>query len=206
MCTPMTKVFMDIAAAIALTAFVMVGWILVERMTEVKTISGEGVIAVPAKTGGPFELISHKGKPVTQADFKGKYALVYFGYSFCPDVCPFGLQNVAAGVGKLGDKADKVVPVFVSVDPERDTPDQLSQYVELFHPNMVGLTGTEAQIKDIAKKFRVYYAIRKDLGKEDYPVDHSSFTYLMDPDWKLIAVFRHDVTPDNIANALKQIL
>ncbi|MEM7429701.1 MAG: SCO family protein [Pseudomonadota bacterium] len=202
----MTRILLAVAAVIALSAFGLSSWILFERLTEEKTISGEGVIAVPANTGGPFELVSNENKAINQSAFKGKFALVYFGYSFCPDVCPTGLQNVAAGIDKAGAKADGVVPVFVTVDPERDTPDQLKQYVDLFHPRMVGLTGSEAQIKDVAKKFRVYYALRKDLDKEDYPVDHSSFTYLMDPDWKLIAVFRHNATPKNIADVLKQIL
>ncbi len=202
----MTKLLLAVAAAIALSAFGLSGWILIDRLTQEKTISGEGVIAVPANTGGPFQLISNENKTVTQDAFKGKYALVYFGYSFCPDVCPTGLQNVAAGIDKAGDKGKNVVPVFITVDPERDTPDQLAQYVELFHPRMVGLTGDEAKIKDVAKKFRVYYALRKDIDKENYPVDHSSFTYLMDPNWKLIAVFRHNATPDNFAAALKQIL
>ena len=160
----------------------------------------------PAGIGGPFKLTSDAGKPLTEKAFAGKYALVYFGYSFCPDVCPLGLQKMAAGIDKLGDDSKKVVPVFVSVDPDRDTPDQLAQYVDLFHPEMVGLTGTAEEIKEVAKKFRVYYALHKDKDPENYPVDHSSFTYLMGPDWKIVAVFRHDATPENIAEALKKVL
>ena len=202
----MRNVFIAVAAVIALSAFGLSSWILFDRLTEEKTITGEGVMAVPVNTGGPFELISNKNEKVTQEAFKGKHALVYFGFSFCPDICPTGLQTIAAGIDKAGDKAKDVVPVFISVDPERDTPDQLNQYVDLFHPRMVGLTGAEAKIKDVAKKFRVYYAIRKDVDEENYPVDHSSFTYLMDPNWKLIAVFRHNATPENIADVLKQVL
>ncbi len=202
----MTKILLAVAAVIALSAFGLSSWILFDRLTEDKTITGEGVIAVPVNTGGPFQLVSNENKPINQDAFKGKFALVYFGYSYCPDVCPLGLQTMAAAVDKAGDKADKVVPVFITVDPERDTPDQLKQYVELFHPRMVGLTGDEAQIKDVAKKFRVYYSLRKDLDKEAYPVDHSSFTYLMDPSWKLIAVFRHNASAQNIADVLKQVL
>ena len=202
----MSKVFIGLAAAVALAMLSFSGWVLMERLTEVKSVSGAGIIAVPVNTGGPFELTSGAGNSVTQEMFKGKYALVYFGYSFCPDVCPTALQTIAAGVRKLGEDGEKVAPVFISVDPGRDKPEHLAQYVELFHPNMTGLTGTEAQIKAITKKFRVYYAIRNDLAEEDYPVDHTSFTYLMDPDWTLIAVFRHDATADNIADALKKIL
>ena len=191
---------------VALLAFGTTAWILTERLTEPKTLAGEGIVVAPAGIGGPFKLTSDAGKPLTEKAFAGKYALVYFGYSFCPDVCPLGLQKMAAGIDKLGDDSKKVVPVFVSVDPDRDTPDQLAQYVDLFHPEMVGLTGTAEEIKEVAKKFRVYYALHKDKDPENYPVDHSSFTYLMGPDWKIVAVFRHDATPENIAEALKKVL
>ncbi len=202
----MSKIILSVAAFIALMAFGTTAWILTERLMEPKTVSGEGVVVAPTGIGGPFKLTSDAGKTVTEKDFAGKYALVYFGYSFCPDVCPTGLQNIASGLDKLGDDAKKVVPVFVSVDPDRDTPDQLAQYVDLFHPDMVGLTGSAEDIKKVAKKFRVYYALHKDKDPDNYPVDHSSFTYLMGPDWKIVAVFRHDATPVNIADALKKIL
>ena len=202
----MSKIVLGLAMAITLMAFGTTAWILTERLTEPKTIAGEGVVVAPKGIGGPFKLTSDDGKQLTEAAFAGKHALVYFGYSFCPDVCPTGLQTIAAGIDKLGEDAKKVVPVFISVDPDRDTPDQLAQYVDLFHPNMVGLTGSAEEIKQVAKKFRVYYALHKDKDPDNYPVDHSSFTYLMGPDWKIVAVFRHDATPDNIANALKQVL
>ncbi len=202
----MSKIILSVAAFISLMAFGTTAWILTERLMEPKTVSGEGVVVAPAGIGGPFKLTSDAGKTVTEKDFAGKYALVYFGYSFCPDVCPTGLQNIASGLDKLGDDAKKVVPIFVSVDPDRDTPDQLAQYVDLFHPEMVGLTGSADEIKKVAKKFRVYYALHKDKDPDNYPVDHSSFTYLMGTDWKLVAVFRHDATPTNIADALKKIL
>ena len=202
----MSKIILSVAAFITLMAFGTTAWILTERLMEPKTVSGEGVVVAPAGIGGPFKLTSDAGKTVTEKAFAGKYALVYFGYSFCPDVCPTALQHIASGLDKLGDDAKKVVPVFVSVDPDRDTPDQLAQYVDLFHPEMVGLTGSADEIKKVAKKFRVYYALHKDKDPDNYPVDHSSFTYLMGPDWKLVAVFRHDATPANIADALKKIL
>ncbi len=165
-----------------------------------------GIVATPPGIGGPIELVSSTGETVTEKLFGGKYALVFFGYSFCPDVCPTGLQNIATALDKLGNKSPGVVPVFVSVDPERDTPKQLSEYVKLFHPAMVGLTGSEAQIKTATKRFRVYFALRKDLDPKDYLVDHSSFVYLMDPGWKLRAVFSHSASPEDVANALKKLL
>ncbi len=202
----MSRVILGLGFVVALLAFGTSAWILTERLTEPKTISGEGVVVAPAGIGGPFKLTSDAGKPVTEKIFAGKHALVYFGYSFCPDVCPLGLQTMAKGIDKLGADANKVVPVFVSVDPARDTPDQLAQYVDLFHPKMVGLTGTPEEVKAAAKQFRVYYALHNDKDPENYLVDHSSFTYLMGPDWKIVAVFRHDATAENITNVLKKVL
>lgn len=200
------RIFFILAIAVLLLSATAAGWILFDRATSDLTPSGEGMVVVAADMGGPFTLTDETGNQATQEKFAGKHALVYFGYSFCPDVCPTGLQTISAGIDQLGEDGSKVVPVFISVDPERDTPDQLRQYTALFHDRMEGLTGSKEQIDAVAKQFRVYYALRKDEDPENYPVDHSSFTYLMSPDWKLIAVFSHQVTPDQIANALKKLI
>jgi cytochrome oxidase Cu insertion factor (SCO1/SenC/PrrC family) len=197
------RVFLAVAIFALLITAGVTGWIIFDRSTQKTTMRGDGLVVTTANIGGGFSLIDEDGKPTTEQKFDGKYALVYFGYSFCPDVCPTGLQTISAAVEKLGNNAQKVVPVFISVDPERDTPQQLKQYTELFHNRMEGLTGSKAQIDALTKKFKVYYAIRKDQDPENYPVDHSSFTYLMGPDWKILAVFRHEVTPDQIAAAIK---
>lgn len=192
--------------AIAVLALGATGLLLTERLLVERTISGDGLIAAPADLGGPFALTDHTGREVTQKAFAGTLTLVYFGYSFCPDVCPTALQKVALALNDLGPRAEQVSAAFISVDPERDTPAHLADYVGLFHERIVGLSGPKNRIDAVTKRFRVYYALRRDIDPEDYPVDHSSYTYLMDRDWKLIAIFRHDATPENIADALRQVL
>jgi protein SCO1/2 len=108
--------------------------------------------------GGPFALVDSEGRAVTDADFRGRFMLVYFGFTYCPDVCPTSLTYIAQALDRLGPDADKVVPVFITVDPERDTPEQLKEYVRHFHPKLVGLTGTPEQIAAAAKAYRVYFA------------------------------------------------
>ncbi len=203
----MRRIVLGVAIIVTIAVFSTSVWFMVGKRSERNVVVAPGVINAPDDTGGPFELTSHQGAVTTEKAFKGKYVLVFFGYSFCPDVCPTGLQNVANALDKLGkDKRDQVTPIFISVDPERDTPEQLAQYVTLFHPNLVGLTGTEAQVKSVTKRFRVYYKLRKDEDPENYPVDHSAFTYLMDPNWKLALVFSHSATPDAIASAIEKLM
>ena len=199
------RVLLSLAIFALLVTIGVTGWIVFDRATQTTTLAGDGLVVTASDMGGGFNLVDQNGKPTSEAKFAGKYALIYFGYSFCPDVCPTGLQTISAGIEKAGSRGKNVVPVFISVDPERDTPDQLKQYTALFHNRMEGLTGTKEQIDALTKKFRVYYAIRKDKADEDYPVDHSSFAYLMDPDWNLVAVFRHEVTPDQIATVLNEL-
>ena len=111
-----------------------------------------------ALVGGPFELVSHKGQPVTDKDFRGKYMLVSFGYTYCPDVCPTELQVISAALDELGDKARDIQPIFITIDPERDTVAALAQYMQSFHPSYIGLTGSPEAIAKAAKAYRVYYA------------------------------------------------
>ena len=110
-----------------------------------------------ATVGGPFTLTDHTGRRVTDKDFRGQHLLVFFGFTYCPDVCPSGLQVMTAALEELGPKAEKITPIFISVDPERDTPEQLALYVSSFHPRLVGLTGTPEEIQQVAKAYRVYY-------------------------------------------------
>ncbi len=134
-----------------------------------------------AAIGGPFTLEDGAGKTVTDADFRGKYMLVYFGYTFCPDVCPTTLNDVAQAMDKLGARADRVRPVFITVDPGRDTPEVVRQYTAAFSPRLVGLTGSQAQITAVEREYRVYAAQhRTGPGPADYTMDHSSVLYLMD--------------------------
>ncbi len=138
--------------------------------------------------GGPFTLVNDNGKTVTNKEFRGKYMLVYFGYTYCPDVCPTTLNSIAQAMDRLGAKAKQVQPIFITVDPHRDTPPVMKQYVSAFSPSLVGLTGTPAQIAAVAKEYRVYYAKHvTGPGPNDYSMDHSSIIYFMGPDGKFIA-------------------
>jgi len=164
---------------------------------------GRVVSTGQADIGGPFRLTDHTGKSVSDADFRGRYMLIYFGYSFCPDVCPTTLGVMSQALKKAGDKAGRVVPIFITIDPERDTPKVLADYMKAFGPAFVGLTGTAAQIQDVEKKYRVY-AVKKPLAGGNYGMDHSSVLYLMGPDGKLISFYDEAISPDDLAKDLKQ--
>jgi protein SCO1/2 len=153
--------------------------------------------------GGPFSLVDGDGKPVTDQTWRGKYMLVYFGYTFCPDVCPTTLSSVADALDKMGTKADRIQPLFITVDPRRDIPLVVKQYAAAFGPRIIGLTGSPEQIAAAAKAYRVYYAEhRTGPGPEDYSMDHSSVLYLMGPDGRFIAPVRADQDGPEIAAAL----
>jgi protein SCO1/2 len=165
---------------------------------------GKSVVTGQADVGGPFRLTDQTGKTVSDADFRGRYMLIYFGYSFCPDVCPTTLAVMAQALDKIGpERARRVIPIFITIDPERDTPKVLADYMKAFGPSFVGLTGSEAAIKDAEKKYRVY-AVKKPLDKGGYGMDHSSVLYLMGPDGKLISFYDEAVPPDELAKELRQ--
>jgi protein SCO1/2 len=153
--------------------------------------------------GGPFALENGNGEPVTEKDFRGRFMLVYFGYTLCPDVCPTTLNAVADALDRLGPKAEKVQALFITVDPKRDTPAVVKQYAAAFGPRVVGLTGTPDQIAQVAKEYRVYYAEhRTGPGPDDYSMDHSSVLYLMGPDGRFIAPIRADQSGEEMAAAI----
>jgi protein SCO1/2 len=157
--------------------------------------------------GGPFSLIDGDGRPVTDQTWHGKYMVVYFGYTYCPDVCPTTLSNLADALDKLGAKADRLQPLFVTVDPKRDTPPVVKQYAAAFGPRIIGLTGSAEQIAAAAKAYRVYYAEhRTGTGPDDYSMDHSSVLYLMGPDGRFIAPLRADQTGPEMAAALTKLM
>lgn len=155
-----------------------------------------------ASVGGPISLVDQTGKPVTEKDFAGKYALVFFGFTTCPDVCPTELAAMASALDQLGPKADRVVPIFITVDPERDTPPTVKDYVQLFSPRLVGLTGTPEQIAKAAKAFRVYYQKVEPEGSSTYLMDHSAFTYLMDPDWQIVDILPPQTSGEDMARLI----
>lgn len=157
-----------------------------------------------ANIGGPFALVNQDGEAVTEATYRGQYLLVYFGYTFCPDLCPTGLQSMAQTLDRLGKDADKVQPLFITVDPARDTPAKLKDYVAAFHPKTVGLTGTPAQIAAVAKAYKVYYKKAEEVDDGEYMMDHSTGIYLMAPDGRYLEGFRENEKPDVIIAALRK--
>ena len=195
----MQRIIVIALAAFAFVAFATVGRVyLVDQHAD----SGSGNV----KIGGSFNLVDQTGKAVTDTDFHGKYMLVYFGYTFCPDVCPTSLSLIAGALDMLSpEQLDNVVPVFITVDPERDTPEVVGVYVEHFHERLVGLSGTSEQIKDIARKYKAYYAKVGD-DPEDYTVDHSSITYLMGPDGAYAAHFGHNTPSEQMAKRMADFL
>ena len=155
--------------------------------------------------GGPFHLVDQEGKTVTDADLKGKWSLVYFGYTHCPDACPTALNDISIALDELGPKRAEVRPVFITVDPERDTPQVLKSYVTAFDAPILALTGTPEEIAQAAKGYRVYYAKHPEADG-DYSMDHSSVIYVIDPQGRFTASFTHESTPEDIAERLKKLL
>jgi protein SCO1/2 len=154
--------------------------------------------------GGPFKLIGTDGQEVTEAAMKGKYSLFFFGFTFCPDACPTALNTFSLVLSKLGPDADKIQPVFVSIDPARDTPQVLKDYLASFDPRIIGLTGTPEEIAETAKEFRVYYA--KQGEGEFYLMDHSTAIIVMNPDYEYAGVLAGNMQPDEMVTRLKEII
>lgn len=156
-----------------------------------------------ALIGGPFSLTDHTGKRVTDKDFRGRLMLVYFGFTYCPDVCPAGLQTIAAALELLGPKARGLTPVFVTVDPERDTPAVLADYLANFNSSIRGLTGSTAEVADMLRAYRVYARKVEDKGSLGaYTFDHSSLIYLMDAEGRYLTHFRYSEPPEALASGL----
>ncbi|WP_020594535.1 SCO family protein [Kiloniella laminariae] len=163
-----------------------------------------------ALIGGPFSLVDHNGKAVTEKEFEGKYMLIYFGYTFCPDVCPTSLTLLsdAMDIVEAGDPelAKLVVPVFITVDPERDTVSALKDYVGHFYPTMVGLTGSLEQVSAAAKSYKVFYQKTEAEESSEYLMDHSSITYLMGPDGAYVKHYSHGTSGEIMGASLLKIL
>ncbi|WP_197917752.1 SCO family protein [Thiosulfatihalobacter marinus] len=154
-----------------------------------------------AAIGGPFELVSETGKTVTDEDVLTEPSLIYFGYTFCPDVCPMDASRNAEAVDLLEGQGRIVQPVFISIDPARDTPEVLAEFTDYLHPRMLGLTGSAAQIKAASQAYRTYYRKQEpeDGDGEYYLMDHSTFTYLTLPGYGFVDYFRRDTTPEDMA-------
>ncbi|MAC89517.1 SCO family protein [Maricaulis sp.] len=162
-----------------------------------------------AQIGGPFELVDQTGTTVTHETYAGKLMLIYFGYTYCPDACPFSLQIMAAAMDQLdADQRARIQPILISFDPERDTVEQMARYVSspAFPDGLVGLTGTEEQIAAAARVYRVVYQRAEDAGSGDYLMDHSSFIYLMDGNGVFVDVFPTGVDPVDLTARLQDFL
>jgi len=158
--------------------------------------------------GGAFSLLNQKAESVTEKSILGQYTLIFFGYTFCPDVCPTVLQSISASLDLLDKGTVNIFPIFITIDPERDTPDILKSYLKSFHPLITGLTGSPEQVKVVTKAYGVYYAKSKNNGdsKNDYLMDHSGGIYLMGPDGMFITKLSHSSTPEEIAKKIKKHL
>lgn len=164
--------------------------------------SGSGTALI----GGPFELVDQSGATRTEADFKGRYMLIYFGYTFCPDICPTSLLSMTRALESLEESApataEQIVPIFITVDPERDSVEVIRDYAGHFHADMVALTGSDEQVATAAQAYRVYYRKAESEDASDYLVDHSGFIYLMDREGGYLRHFSHNATPEEIAEGL----
>lgn len=186
------------AATILLIAAGIGGYAWMSR--QLSPPAAQGVALV----GGPFTMTDHNGRRVSEKDFLGKHMLVFFGYTYCPDICPTELQVMTAALDAMGPEGEKIQPVFVSVDPARDTPAVLKSYVENFGPRLVGLTGTADEVAAIAKAYRVYYAKSGDKDSAEYLMDHSSIIYLMGPDGRFVKHMTYTTDPAKLAEELKE--
>jgi protein SCO1 len=196
---PFVPLALAFAGVLVLVAGLLIGLALRD--------SARGVAGSPlgAAIGGKFELVDQNDKPFTDSDLKGKWQLVFFGYTHCPDVCPTTLNELSLALDQLGDKRSQVGIVFISIDPERDTPAALKSYVESFGGPIEALTGSADGVAQAAKDYRVFYAKhpRTDGG---YDMDHSALIYVMDPQGRFTATFAPDDTADKIAARLKKLL
>ena len=161
-----------------------------------------------ATIGGPFTLTGEHGKPVSNTDFAGKYRIVYFGYTFCPDVCPVDMQNLG-GAMRLLDQQDpalsaRIQPIFITVDPARDTPAVLKEFTDAFYPRLLGLTGDPETIAKVAKKYAIYYKAEAPASGGGYLVNHSRQAYLMSPEGKPLALLPIDESPAAVAKEIER--
>lgn len=190
-----TVLALAILAVVAVS--LVLGWVTYHGFSGTETAE--------ISVGGPFALQDGDGKTVSDQDFRGKFMLIYFGYTHCPDACPTALNAMAVALDKLGDQKSRVVPIFITVDPERDTGAVMKDYVAAFGTPIVGLTGDPATLKRVEKEFRVY-AEKHPTDGGGYDMDHSSVIYVMDGNDHFVGNFTHETTPDEIAAKLKNLL
>ena len=190
----------------------VIGAIVLYTQTDGNSLFGNLSDAQPeaihlSDVGGPFTLTDHTGQRVSDQNFRGSFMLVYFGYSYCPDVCPTDLLVMSHAVNMLGDAGEKVQPIFITVDPARDTVASLADYVPNFHPRLKGLTGSEAEINAATRAYKVYFKLGEEKeAPDDYPIEHTEIIYLMGPDGEFLDHFQHGRQPAEIAQLIGQYL
>lgn len=195
---PWNRIVVILAIALVMLLALLGGWWISQS-------GGNSAITGKALIGGPFTLVDQDGKTRTEKDFEGQNLLVYFGYTFCPDICPTELAKIAAAIDLLPKNAN-VTSVFITIDPERDGVPEVKAYAEAFHPRTVGLTGTVEQARAAAKAYRVYFAKNESSGSTEYLMDHSSFIFLMDTKGEYVAHFTIESTPAEIAARVREAL
>ncbi|TNE67105.1 MAG: SCO family protein [Alphaproteobacteria bacterium] len=193
---------MKVVRLMAWAAVVLVGAFLLGQ----RFMTGNEAKSGP---GGPFTLTAHTGERMSDTDFRGKFMLVYFGYSFCPDVCPLELQKLTIALETLdkeGYDTSSLQPIFITVDPERDTVDEMAAYVPQFYPRLIGLTGTPEEIADVAREYRVYFRKREQEDADGYLMDHQSFIFVMNPDGSFNRLFSGRDKPEDIVAPFRKVL
>ncbi len=192
-------------SCLALAVGAMIGFVQVGSGKNATVIDkGSTPTAMPGvQVGGPFSLVDQDNNAVTEKNYPG-YKLVYFGFTMCPMICPTGLQKISKTLDMMGKDSESITPILITVDPERDTPPVMKEYVKQFHPRLVGLTGSKEQIESTEKSYRVFASKTQDESMTDYTMDHSSFTYLMGPGGELLALYRDSDTAEFMAEDIKK--
>ena len=197
----MTKLYAGVAAAAVAALLGVSAWYVTQgRADDQFAECRQGQVA-GGDIGGPFTLVNTAGQTVTDADVLTKPSLVYFGYTFCPDVCPLDMARNVEAVDLLADQGIEVTPVFISIDPERDTPDALADYASNMHPKLIALTGSADQVRAASQAYKTFYK-RRDTGDEFYLMDHSTMTYLMLPGQGFVDFFRREATSEQMAKSV----
>lgn len=199
----MIRIYSAIAAGFVVMLLAALGIMVMtgDRNSDFAQCRSTQIAGGAGSIGGPFELVDHTGRTMTDADLLTRPTLMYFGYTYCPDVCPLDSARNAQATDILIERGHDLQPVFVTVDPDRDTPEVMAEYVSFMHPEMVGLTGTRDQVAAAARAYRAYFAIH-DRSDPNYLVDHSTFSYLMLPDHGFVEVFRRDLSPEQLADQI----
>ena len=200
-----TRALIGLAVVLAVGGTLLAGGVWLGTVLRLSGIGSGSPTFGPAAIGGQFTLVAANGQYVSDRTYQGKWVLIYFGYTFCPDACPTALSNISVALEKLGSDASKLQPLFVTVDPQRDTREVMSDYLKSFDPRILGLTGTKDQINTVIKEFHLYVKQEKSDGDGDnYLVSHSSYIYLMNPQGKFVNVIQGAADGDAIAVWLRK--